>query len=178
MLKPLAVVLLALELGAGFGAASAELFSTSTNAMEIELRVEVRQSAETVVAHLAFDGNDPITLPMVQRESGVFGIRTEVSRINYRVVFEIVGAESVRSAPHTLAELGLTLPSDAVSTTSSTPESGGLSDNTSGWGWMALGLAAAALSALAFWVLGGEEPGDQVSSESSSMAGSDESPAI
>jgi hypothetical protein len=48
MLRSLAHVLLAVELGAGFGAASAELVSTSSNAIEVDLRVEVTQTAQTV----------------------------------------------------------------------------------------------------------------------------------
>lgn len=166
MIKTLLTMVLALELGTGFGAASAELISTTGNAMEIELRVEIRQSAEAVVAHLAFEDETPITFPLTQRESGVFGIRTEVTKVNYRVVFEIVGSGAARSDSYSLMELGLVFP--AGTTNSTTPDpSPGLSDATRGWGWLALALGAAALSLLAFWALGGKGEHDHASSETS-----------
>lgn len=174
MVKAIGAVLLALELGAGFGAASAELFSTSGNAMEIELRVEVKQSAETVVAHLSFEDDAPIALPLVQRESGVFGIRTELAKKNYRVIFEIVAPAPARSEQRSLMELGLDIPIDQG--TSATDITGGetpLSERTRGWGWLALALGAAALSALAFWALGGRDDNDHDSPASPSNAAED-----
>ena len=171
MLKTLMAVLFALELGAGFGAASAELISTTGNAMEIELRVEVGQSAEAVVAHLAFEDDKPIALPLVQREPGLFGIRTELRMVNYRVYFETIGSESTRSDPHSLMELGLVFPGGPVATTPDDEGADGLSADTRGWGWLALALGAAALSALAFWALAGEDEEDHVSSETSALAG-------
>lgn len=174
MIKTLLAVVLALELGTGFGAASAELISTTGNAMEIELRVEIRQSAQAVVAHLAFEEETPITLPLAQRESGVFGIRTEVAKINYRVVFEIVGSDVARSDPYSLMELGLVFPTGATNSTTSAP-SQGLSAATRGWGWLALALGAAALSLLAFWALGGKGEDDHASSDTSAPEGSSES---
>ncbi len=171
MIRSVAILLMAVQVGAGFGAASAELISTSSNAMEIELRVEVRQSAESVIAHLAFPDTESLTIPLVQRESGVFGIRTEVKKMNYAVVFELIGAETVQSEQHTLTELGLALPgSEPIATT--TTEEPGLSEQTQRWGWLALGFAAAALSVLAFWVLGGREP-DQDSSGTASTGSSE-----
>lgn len=167
------MLLMALQVGAGFGAASAELISTTTNAMELELRVEVRQSAVSVLAHLAFPEEEPLTLPLVQRETGVFGIRTEVKRVNYQVVFEIIGPENAQSEQHSLAELGLEFPDDAPSPTSTSTTSPGVSDETQRWGWLALALAAAALSALAFWVLGGDDDEDQESSDTASADASD-----
>lgn len=164
MFSAVAVVLLAVELGAGFGAASAELFSTSSNAMEIELRVEVRQSADSVVAHLSFPDRDPITLPLVARDPGVFGIRTEVSRVNYQVVFETIGETGAQSTPHSLVDLGLEFPDDAASTTTSTTLDESFTSQTTNWGWLAIALGAAALSLLAVWVLGGD---DQSVSENS-----------
>jgi hypothetical protein len=157
MIRSVAILFMAVQVGAGFGAASAELISTSSNAMEVELRVEVRQSAESVIAHLAFADTESLTIPLVQRESGVFGIRTEVKKVNYAVVFELIGAETVQSEQHSLADLGLVFPeSEPIATT--TTEEPGLSEQTQRWGWLALGFGAAALSVLAFWVLGGREP--------------------
>lgn len=174
MVKTIGAVLLALELGAGFGAASAELLSTSGNAMEIELRVEVRQSAETVVAHLSFENDTPIALPLVQREAGVFGIRTELAKKNYRVIFEIVTPAPASSEQRSLMELGLSIPFDQEpATTTVTGGETPLSERTRGWGWLALALGAAALSALAFWALGGRDDDDHDSSASPSSAAVD-----
>lgn len=159
----LALLFLALEMGAGFGTASAELISTSTNAMEIELRVEVRQSAESVIAHLAFPSEPSLAIPLVQRESGEFGIRTEVKDVNYQVVFELLGDKNATSEQRTLAELGVEFPGQGGILTTTTVDEG-LSDQTQRWGWLGLALGAGALSALAFWVLGGRENGDQESS--------------
>lgn len=157
MIRTLAALALALELGAGFGAASAELISTSGNAMEIELRVEVEESAEAVIAHLVLEEEAPLALPLVQRETGVFGIRTEVKQVNYQVVFELIGSEPARSDPHSLMELGLEFPTAESTTTSTEPDPSFLSDQTQQWGWLAVALGAAALSVLAFWVLGGDD---------------------
>jgi hypothetical protein len=157
MTRALAAIFLALQVGAGFGAASAELISTTSNAMEIELRVEVHESAESVLAHLAFEDEDPLLFPLVQRESGVFGIRTEVKTVNYQVVFEIIGPDNFRSDQHSLMELGLVLPATDPTVTSSTQAESIITDATQRWGWLALALGAAALSALAFWVLGGND---------------------
>lgn len=171
MIKTLTTVVLALELGTGFGAASAELISATGNDMEVELRVEVGQSAEAVVAHLTFEEDKPIALPMVQREPGIFGVRTELRMVNYRVYFETIGSDSTRSDPHSLMELGLVFPGGPVATAPDDDGADGLSADTRGWGWLALALGAAALSALAFWALAGEDEEDHVSSETSALAG-------
>ncbi len=161
MFRIASLVVLALQVGAGFGAASAELISTTPNAMEVELRVEVLQSPESVVAHLVFPDETPLVIPLVQREDAVFGIRTEIKPLNYQVVFESIGAEGAQSEQNSLTDLGLVFPQPQAETTT-TIESG-LSPATQRWGWLGLGLGAAALSALAFWALGGREP-DQDSS--------------
>ena len=49
-----------------------------------------------------------------------------------------------------------------------TTEPDGFSSEARGWGWLALGLAAASLSVLAIWVLGGKDNEDDVVSESQS----------
>lgn len=155
MLRILVHVLLAVELGAGFGTASAELISTSSNAMEVDLRVEVTQSAESVVVHLLAEGETPIVLPLLQRETGVFGIRTELKQVDYRVIFELLGTETAQSEPRTLTELGLEfLDTDPIATTTTDPDE--LPASVTSWLWLAVAFGAAALSALAFWVLGGD----------------------
>lgn len=170
MLRTLAHVLLAVELGAGFGAASAELVSTTSNAIQVDLRVEVTQSAEAVIAHLLAEGESPLALPLLQREPGIFGIRTEVEAINYRVVFELFGPEPARSEPVSLMELGVEFSDDGPeSPTTTDPEE--LPEDVSRWLWLAIAFGAASLSALAFWALGGEDR--QVSSTGDSTDSAD-----
>lgn len=173
MLRAVALVFFAVELGAGFGAASAEFISTSSNAIEVELRVEIQDSADAVLAHLVFEDRAPVTLPLIQRETGVFGIRTEIEPLNYQVVFEIIGPEPAQSDPLSLMQLGLVIPSEGPSLSStSTSDQGGISEETANTGWLALALAAAALSALAFWALGGDDP-DQDDSDEPVVEGAD-----
>ncbi|MGF1618509.1 MAG: hypothetical protein ACFCU2_11995 [Acidimicrobiia bacterium] len=156
MLRTIAHVLLAVELGAGFGAASAELVSTTSNAIQVDLRVEVTQSAETVIAHLVAEGEAPLALPLLQREPGIFGIRTELKAINYRVVFELFGPDPARSEPTSLMELGVGFSGGGPDTTITTnPED--LPEDVTRWLWLAIAFGAASLSALAFWVLGGDD---------------------
>ena len=173
MVKALALVLFAVELGAGFGTASAELVSTSSNAVEVDIRVEVVESAESVIAHLVFEDEPELVLPLLQREAGVFGIRTELKRVNYQVVFELLGPDPQQSQPHSLMALGLEIEGESVGTTTTSGPSSGAIDEASNWLWLALAFGAAALSALAFWVLGGD---DQSSSDTDSTgADGDES---
>ncbi len=171
MLRTIAHVLLAVELGAGFGAASAELVSTTSNAIQVDLRVEVTQSAETVIAHLVAEGESPLALPLLQREPGVFGIRTELKAVNYRVVFELIGPDPARSEPTSLMELGVELRAVGIeSTTTTDPEN--LPEDVTRWLWLAIAFGAASLSALAFWVLGGDSR--QASSNDDSTESADD----
>lgn len=171
MLRFLAHVLLAIELGAGFGAASAELVSTSSNAIEVDLRVEVTQSAETVIAHLFAEGESPAALPLLQREPGIFGIRTELKPNNYLVVFELFGPDPAQSEPRSLMELGVEIPGgESVVTTTTTVDD--LPADVTRWLWLAIAFGAASLSALAFWVLGGDDR--QFSSTDDSTESADE----
>lgn len=163
MVRSAAALILALQVGAGFGAASAELISTTVNAMEVELRVELRQSADSVVAHLVFPGETPLVIPLVHRGDGLYSVRTEVKPFNYQVVFESIGPEGAQSDKNSLTDLGLEFPDPQPAVTTTTIESA-FSAATQRWGWLSLGFGAAALSALAFWVLGGRER-DQESSE-------------
>ncbi|CAN5873206.1 hypothetical protein BH23ACT4_BH23ACT4_10170 [soil metagenome] len=164
MLKAIAHVLLAVELGAGFGAASAELVSTTPNAVQVDLRVEVTQSAETVIAHLA-EGEAPLALPLLQREPGIFGIRTELKAINYRVVFELFGPDPARSEPTSLVELGVVFPVGGPEIKNTT-DSDELPEDVTRWLWLAIAFGAGSLSALAFWVLGGDVRQDSSTDES------------
>ena len=147
-------LLLAVQLGGGFGAASATVMSSTEESIRISIEVEVEVSATAVVAHLIASGEPQLTLPLLQRSSGVFGITTDLRPIDYRVVFEAIGNTSVQSQPISLTELGADFSVGQPETTTSTSPDRGPSDETRRWGWLGLGLAAASLSALAFWVLG------------------------
>jgi hypothetical protein len=155
MSRILAVAILAsVNLGGGFGNASAEVLSINDESMEIEVRVEVQSSADAVVVHFALSDEDPVTLPLVSRGDGVFGIVTELKPANYQVLFETLGDPSVQSQAVSLTDLGADI-GDVGEITSTTEE--GVSDDTQGWGWLAVAFGAASLAALAFWVLGGRD---------------------
>lgn len=147
------VVLAAVILGGAFGSASASVESIETDVMLIDLEVEVMNATGSVVAHLAFDNEEELTLPLLDRGDGTFGIRTELEPKNYVVVFEIVGEES--SEPVSLTELGAELAPESGTTTTEADES--LSEESRGSLWLAVALGAASLSLLAFWVLGGRD---------------------
>ncbi len=148
----------AVILGGVFGSASAVVDSIDDTVMVLDLSVEVMSSADTVVAHLSFDEDPDLTLPLLDRGDGSFGLTTELEPKNYIVVFEVVGEEV--SDPITLTQLGADLgPVSSGSTT--TTEPGAMSDESRRNLWLAVALGAASLSVLAFWVLGGrKEPGD------------------
>jgi hypothetical protein len=91
-----------------------------------------------------------------------------LKQVNYRVVFELLGPDTAQSEPYSLMELGVELPgAEPVSTTTTDPEA--LPEDVTRWLWLAVAFAAAALSALAFWVLGGDvrqSSSDEASTES------------
>jgi hypothetical protein len=160
----------ALILGGVFGTASATVETTDGDTMLLDLAVEVQISAEAVVAHLTFDEEPIVSLPLLDRGGGVFGIRTELEPKNYVVVFEIIGDEGAMSGPVALTDLGADLGPDArFSTTTTEPDDGGLTRESRQLLWLAVALAAGSLSVLAFWVLGGgrgeKEPSDVLEEE-------------
>lgn len=166
MSRILAVTLLAsVNLGGGFGTASAETLSITEESMEIEVQVEVQSTADAVVVHFVLSDEDPVTLPLVSRGGGVFGITTELKPANYQVLFETLGDPSVQSQPVSLTDLGADIGAAGDQITSTTD--GGFSSVTQGWGWLALAFGAASLAALAFWALGGRDDRSGTEPESS-----------
>lgn len=152
----------AVMLGGVFGSATAAIVSIDDEVMVVDFRVEVVASAESVVAHLSFDNQPELTLPMLEREAGVFGLQTELEPKNYVVVFETLGEEGERSEPVTMAQMGAALPR-AEDGTATTVEEEGLSEESESLLWLAVALGAASLSLIAFWVLGSRDakPGSE-----------------
>lgn len=152
-----AAVLAAVELGGAFGAATATVDAIDARSMTVEISVEVTVSAQAVVAHLSLPGEEAQVVSLLDRGGGVFGIRTELEPKNYIVVFEVLGPEGALSDPKSLAEMGADF---SVGGGDAAPSDGErLDPETRKSGWLALALAAAALSALAFWALGGADNG-------------------
>jgi len=139
------------ELGGVFGSARASAIDLSATTIELNLEIEADSEA-VVVSHLIEPGGQQETLPLVSRSSGVFGIRTEVRKVDYVVVFEIVGGLSAQSRPLRLTELGLEPALLGILPGSST-NPGEVTTATKQWGWAGLSLAATALAVLAFWAL-------------------------
>ena len=153
------VLLTAAQVGGGaFGEASATVDSLTDTIMVIDIEVELDASAQAVVAHLSFEGEPPLGLPLLDRGDGTFGIRTELPAKNYVIVFGAIGAEDGLSTPFLLSQLGAYFTGDQSGTS---PANGngddGLDTGTRRSGWLALALGAASLSVLAFWVLGGRD---------------------
>jgi hypothetical protein len=155
MIRIAAAILLAIELGAGFGSATATVESRGEESMVVDLRVEVEGSPDSVVAHLSLPDEETITIPMLVRGEGVYGVTTEVKPANYVVVFEVIGDPGAESDPVTLGELGVDFSSNAATT--QPDEDTAISASTQQWLWLGVALGAASLSALAFWVLGGRD---------------------
>jgi len=150
-----------LVLGGAFGEATATVESITGNSMILTLEVELRSSAEAVVAHLAFDNDPSIAIPLLDRGGGVFGITTQMAAKNYVVVFEAIGSEDGLSLPALLTALGADFGENDVPTPTTAPaEDEGLSQETQRFGWLALALAAGSLSLLALWVIIGRDKED------------------
>lgn len=150
------VDLAGVDLGGVFGEARASATELTNATMEVDLEVEADPEA-VVVAHLIEPGGAQNTLPLVARSSGStslgrFGIRTEVRKVDYVVVFEVVGELPAQSQPLRLTDLGVEPALLGILPGSPTdPEE--VSSTTRLWGWAGLGLAATALAVLAFWAL-------------------------
>ncbi|MGA7096596.1 MAG: hypothetical protein WB245_03405 [Acidimicrobiia bacterium] len=151
-------LLLAVDLGAGFGTASATVVSTTGQSVVLELHVEVSGDPDAVVAHLTLPGDPDVAIPMLVRDDGSYEVTTEVKRANYTVVFETLGGAGVRSEPVTLLALGADTGVGVTSTTAE--EDQGYSSETNGWMWLAIAFGAASLAALAVWALGGRDVAD------------------
>lgn len=182
MIRVAVVVLFAVEAGAGFGSASASVVSMTDQSMIVDVRVEVETTADSVVVHLALPDEETITLPMLERDDGAYGVTTEVKPANYIVMFEAIGDPGAESDQVSLTDLGVDLSSTSDTTT--TTEIDELSAGTQQWLWLGVALGAASLSALAFWALGGrnrdeetDEPEEGKQTDQSEPAPTGEEPS-
>jgi hypothetical protein len=153
-------LLAAVVLGGVFGSASATVESIDDDMMVVTIEVEVSGVTDSVVAHLTFDNDRPLTLPLLDRGDGTFGLRTELEPKNYFVVFETLGENVGESDPVSLVQLGAVLRPESGGTTTTLDEEA-LSDESQSLLWLAIALGAASLSLLAFWVLGSREDDDE-----------------
>lgn len=148
-------MLAAVTLGGSFGQASASTVSIESETMLVDISVEVLVSAQSVVAHFSTGSDEAIVVSLLPRGGSTFGLRTELPRKDFFVVFEAIGDPGHLSEPTTLSALGaeLTLPGSPDEPEPERPDD----RESTRWGWLALALAAASLSALAFWVLAGRD---------------------
>jgi hypothetical protein len=152
-----ASILLAVELGGGFGSATATVVSTTQQSMIVEVHVTVDGDPSSVVAHFALPGEDQVTIPLLPRDDEGFGVRTELKKADYQVVFEAIGDDPGVSDPVVLSDLGAEIEGDdQASEGEDSPDPA-----TQRWLWLGVALGAASLSALAFWVLGGRDDRDR-----------------
>ncbi len=152
------LLLASVPVGGSFGEAGATTISINETSMVIDVTVEVPEDTQAVVIHIGLEGETTV-LPMVPRSTpGTWGIRTEVARKNWQVIFEILGPLKEVSGPMTLGFLGadFSLPGDTTIPDGS-GEDEGITRETKRWGYLGLAFGAAALSLLAFWVLGAED---------------------
>lgn len=168
MTKLAVAVLAAISLGGSFGEAGASTVTIESESVVVDLYVDVTVSAQSVVAHLSTGEDDTRVISLIHRGGARYGIRTEIPRKDYLVVFEAIAETGHLSEPATLSALGaqLTVPGSAVTA----GEDGEEPAESTRWGWLAVALGAASLSALAFWVLGDrddreEAPGAEVVEE-------------
>ena len=140
------------DLGGVFGRAIASATTLAGDTMELDLQVEADPEA-AVVAHLIEPGGTQETLPLLSRGGRAFGIRTQVRKTDYLVVFEAIeGSLASQSPPVRLTELGVE-PALVGVLTVAPEDAEDFSDSTRQWGWAGLGLAAAALTLLALWAV-------------------------
>jgi len=161
------VVLAAVVVGGAFGSATATVESLDGGVMVVSIEIEVGVATESVVAHLSFEDDPVLTLPLLDRGDGTYGLRTELEPKNYFVVFETVDIDSQPSDPVSLSQMGADLGPEPASPTTTLAEDE-LSPASRQLLWLAVALAAASLSLLAFWVLGSrddDEPDDTRAAE-------------
>jgi hypothetical protein len=138
--------------GDGFGDASATAEQIGPDRIRVELEVAI-QGAGSVVAHIIEPGGQQETVSLAERGGGQFGAVFESRQIDLVVVFEALGDAPRQSTPLRLTQLGV----DRATLGMVAPlvEVADDGEDTTRWGWLGLGMGAAALSLFAVWVLVG-----------------------
>lgn len=155
---PLSMIWIALTLlslvpaGSGFGEATATGEQLDTDRIRVELEVRI-DGAGSVVAHLIEPGEEQETVSLADRGGGEFGAVFETRPVDLVVVFEVLGDDPRQSEPLRLTELGIDR--DVLGMAPPLVDLVDEPDDNSQWGWLGLGLGAAALSLLAVWAMGG-----------------------
>ena len=161
-------LVLSVPIGGAFGEAVAEGTVVGNGVISIELEVEV-PGATSVVAHILDPGDDQMTLAMNPRAGDVFAVAAEVEQADLIVVFEILdGRETIVSRPVNLSELGVdpgvlgsvVPPNRLTSDAEEEAAEGVLTPAIRRNLWLAVALAAGALSLLAVWAAG-PKPGPE-----------------
>jgi hypothetical protein len=163
----LAVIGIVAQLSSGFTGAAVEGTEIGDDMVRITVTVRAAPGG-SVVVHLVDPGGEQITVAMAEQSSGLYRAVTEIAPIDYVAVFEGIANPPFQSEPQRLTELGLDralITPDQVfpaAPATTVPE-----DDPARWGWLGLGLGAASLSLLAFWVLGAksEKTGRHASSK-------------
>lgn len=148
-------------IGGLFGSATATVDAIGEDVMIVDIEVEVVPAASTVIAHLSFEDDPVLRLPLLDRGDGVFGIRTELEPKNYFVVFEVIGDDGESSEAVSITEMGADLSGGAATAPTTDADDDGFDDESRRMLWLAVALGAASLSALAFWTLGGRDDEDE-----------------
>jgi hypothetical protein len=150
----LALIMMSVQLGGGFGAAQAVATVADSSTLEVSVSVEAPPGTDVVV-HLVDPGGDQRTVAMIEASPGVYRTVFDTRPVDLVAVFEDL-AGGAQSEPLRLSEIGVApelVGSAPLVPTPLEPEDRSLL-------WLGAALAAASLSALAFWVLGGaDKPG-------------------
>lgn len=149
----LSFLLMALQLGGGFDAAAAEATVVDRSTVEIAVSVSA-QAGSSVVVHAVDPGGEQRTVAMLEVTPGVYRTRFTTRPLDLVVIFEHLES-GAQSDPVRLTTLGVAPELVGVLGVPTPPQS---ESDGSSWGWLAIALAAASLSALAFWTLGARRP--------------------
>lgn len=146
----IAAMIMALGLGGGFTDASAEATVETATSVEVALTVSTDPGSQVVV-HAVDPGGEQRTAAMLEAAPGVYRTRLSTRPIDLVIVFENLGTGE-QSDPARLSELGAAPELVGALPPAAPPEA----PEDFSLLWLGAGLAAASLSALAFWVLGGD----------------------
>ncbi|MGF1667197.1 MAG: hypothetical protein ACFCVC_13105 [Acidimicrobiia bacterium] len=147
----LALLMISIQVGGGFVAAQADATVLDSSTLEISITVEAAPGTDVVV-HMVDPGGDQRTVAMIESTPGVYRTVFETRPVDLVAVFEDLAA-GTQSDPLRLSEIGVA--PELVGAAPPVPTGPEPEDRS--LLWLGGALAAASLSALAFWVLGGAD---------------------